>query len=339
MSVPTARRHAAFLYNPDLYTRDELIRAFVARQPLLERLLETLRHADPESGPGHHLLVGPRGMGKTMLLRRVAAAIEEEPALAGRWRALVFPEEQYDVGSLADFWLNCLDALADALDREQAPRPRLDALDREIARLRSERDRAGEGVLAALVAEGERERRGLVLLVDNLDMVLRRIPGTEQWALREALSHHPGLAVLGASPAPLGKSAEYGAAFYDFFQVHSLGGLSLPETRELLLHLAGAAGDRAVEQRVQADPGRIAALHVLTGGSPRVLALLYQVLREDEPGRVRDDLEHLLDQATTYYKARVEERSDQEQQVFHALAVLWDPASAALGVAAAVPSK
>src|ERR1039458_8725612 len=78
------------VYNPALLKKEDLIRGFVARQPLLERLLDDLRREAPGSTPQHHLIIGQRGLGKTTLLRRLAFAVEDDPAPAAAWMPLVF---------------------------------------------------------------------------------------------------------------------------------------------------------------------------------------------------------------------------------------------------------
>ena len=50
--------HGIAIYNPDLLSKQELIGLFTARKPLLDRLLEDLRHPGAGGGP-HHLLIGP----------------------------------------------------------------------------------------------------------------------------------------------------------------------------------------------------------------------------------------------------------------------------------------
>ena len=101
------------LYNPQVVPEDKFLSGFVARQPLLEDLLDDLRRAGRDGASQHHLLLGQRGLGKTTLLRRLALAIRDEAPLAATWQALSFPEEQYNVARLADFWLNCVDALSE----------------------------------------------------------------------------------------------------------------------------------------------------------------------------------------------------------------------------------
>ncbi|WP_235679069.1 tetratricopeptide repeat protein [Aquibium microcysteis] len=87
----------------------------------------------------------------------------------------------------------------------------------------------------------------------------------------------------------------------------------------------GAAGQpvRAILAR---QPERIRTLYALTGGNPRVLALIYQVLERSETDTIFADLEALLDQVTPFYKARVEEyASAQQRAVIDAIALNWDP--------------
>ena len=169
--------------------------------------------------------------------------------------------------------------------------------------------------------------RRLLLLVDNADLVFGRIREGE-WSLREALSSEPSLTFLGASAAPIESTYEYGKAFYDFFQIHELGGLSLEETRQLLLHYAKLRDDTPVQEIVDRDPGWVKTLHTLTGGNPRTLVLLYNVLAAGSAGDVRTDLEQLLDQCTPLYKACFEALPVQAQQVVYAFALRWDPISA-----------
>jgi tetratricopeptide (TPR) repeat protein/DNA-binding MarR family transcriptional regulator len=312
------------LYNPDLVGRKEFIAQFVARQPLLERMIEDLRHPRPQ----HRLLIGQRGMGKSTLLRRLRFAVEDDRALAARWTPLTFPEEQYNVARLSDFWANCLDALSDTLtargDTEGAR-----VLDDKIDHLTAadEDDRA-KVALTMLRDFGKKSKRGFVLLIDNLDLLLDRLSKQEHWTLRKALDH-ADMAIVGACVAPPESAFDHGGAFYDWFQVDELRSLSLDEARYVLLRLAKARNAPHVEEIVRNDPGRVAALHQLTGGNPRTLMLLHDLFARDDVRSVEHDLLALLDHCTPLYKARFESLPQQQQQVMDALALHWAPATAA----------
>lgn len=316
------------LYNPGVLRKEELVAGFVARKEELSRLLAEVR----AGGKQHHLVIGQRGAGKSTLLLRLAFAIEEEPELAQRALALRFPEEQYNVARLSDFWLNCVDSLIDALeDRGEAGEAaRLDAevatLD-QLVEVEEEPERARRA-LAALVGYAAKAQRLLVLLVDNVDLVLQRL-AHEHWALRDALSQPNGLMVVGACSSYPEELITYESAFYDFFHLQELGPLNEEEARATVLHLAEVAGTPHVAQVLREEPGRFRALLVLSGGMPRTLALLHGILASESSQRAEEDLELLLDQVTPYYKARFEELPAQSQLVLDAVALHWHPIPAA----------
>lgn len=316
------------IYNPDLLSDADLSRQFVARLGLLRRLTDDL---GLEGSPQHHLIVGQRGMGKTTLLRRLRGAIQEDERLRARWLPLSFPEEQYNVSRLSDLWVNCLDALGDALERggDDAGAHAVDAL---VSGLPQDEGARGRAALDGLVRWSV-EKRGLVLMIDNVDILLGRLDG-QHWALREAMSVYPSLVWIVASAQPLEATADYGSAFYDFFAIHELRGLDYEESRQVVLRLAEVHDTPQVSRLLEEAPGRFRALHVLTGGNPRTLVLLYQVFAHDDASSVHVDLERLLDMCTPLYKARFEALSAQGQQLTDALAIGWDPMTAAQVAAA-----
>lgn len=316
--------HGVAIYNPDLLSKQELVAQFVARRSLLGLLLQDLGHGETNQ---HHMIVGQRGMGKTTLLRRLRYAIEDDPKLSAKWLPLTFPEEQYNVARLSDLYLNCADALSDALDR-MGRVSEAQALDKAIASLpEGDEDDRRRRALDVLRKGADRMKRRLVLLVDNVDLIFDRLKA-DAWAIRELLSSERRLLFIGASAVMMESTYQYKEPFYDFFKIHELGGLSEEETIEVLEHLAEVGNAPSVARVVKEDPGRIKTFHVLAGGNPRTIVLLYDVLSKGVEGDVRSDLERLLDRVTPLYKARFEELPAQSQQIVDALAIHWDPASA-----------
>lgn len=313
------------LYNPRLWNANEVRAYYIARPALLDRIVDDLKREDANNHPQHRLIVGLRGMGKSTLLRRIAVAVEDDAQLNAAWLPLSFPEEQYNVASLSDFWLNCLDALSDLLESrgQVAESVRLDAEVEQLDR------KDGEGALGALLRTASTLRRRLLLLVDNIDLVFERIKA-EDWKLREALQAHPEILIVGASAKVLEDTYNYQAAFYDFFKIDELRGLSEAEMRETIVNLARLNKADHIIERIDADPARLRVLHTLTGGNPRTAVLLYGVLLKGIDGDVRSDLEGLLDEVTPLYKSRFEELPPQSQQLLDKLALHWHPASAAV---------
>jgi tetratricopeptide (TPR) repeat protein len=320
-------------YNPDWLSDDDLAANFVARQEEFAFLRNELARTPREGGAQHYLLVGVRGAGKTTLLKRLAVAVRRDNDLNDHLIALSFPEELYQVKHLADFWWAACEALADELDRDgrtAAADQLLAAVDRAKGQAASDDALADDGLRLLLETCAGLERRP-VLLADNLDLVFQRIEKTGRklknphapayWSFREALSTAVSPVVIGGSVRLSEPFTDYDKAFYDFFIPKRLGKLPLGEVRRVLERLADARGLPEIRERLQTRPGRLEALHELTGGNPRALGLIFELLRQGPNSRAVEDFERLMDSATPYYKARFEDLSDQAQVVMHALAV------------------
>ncbi|MEI7607241.1 MAG: tetratricopeptide repeat protein [Rhodospirillaceae bacterium] len=343
MSAPSPRSEAVQrFYNPDWQSDDDLLDGFLARRPLFEFLRDELARTAAEGGAQHCLLIGPRGSGKTTLLKRLAVSLRRDPDLNHRLLPLSFQEELYSLKTLADFWWIACEAVSEELERA-GDEAAADRFDEEIARRRIRTpggdplDRAG---LELLNRECARLGRRPVLLVDNIDMVMRRIDNRGRtrhdplspayWALREALSAPDGPVMIGGSVRLSEPFVGYEKAFYDFFTVKRLDKLSLPEVEEVLRRLAEGRGLlEEWEQRTADRRGRIQALYELTGGNPRALGLIFELLSQRVNSRAIDDFERLLDLTTPYYKARMEDCSEQAQVILDALARLGRASPAA----------
>jgi tetratricopeptide (TPR) repeat protein len=312
-----------------IYTQDRLsdrafVDNFVARLDLLEHLLNNLRNHIDGKHDEHHLIIGQRGMGKSTLLRRVAIGIISDGGLSRHLAPLRFREEQYNVTSLDAFWRNCGEALAEWCEAHDYPQlaEHLDAV------IDGEDWLNDEKALTGLLSVCTELRRRPVLLVDNIDLIINALRSSEQWSLRRALQMQGGPVVIGAATHFLDQSGSREAPFYEFFLPHMLDPLSERE----LLHCMNALADSRkeagtpVKEILAREPERLRTLYALTGGNPRVLALIYQLLERSESDTIFADLEGLLDQVTPFYKARVEEyQSGQQRAVIDAIALNWDP--------------
>jgi tetratricopeptide (TPR) repeat protein len=323
-------------YNPDWLSDEALISGFVARMDDFTFLRDELAQTTLAGSAQHYLIVGVRGAGKTTLLKRLAIAIRQEDTLSNHLIALSFPEELYQVKDLADFWWACCEALADELDRlkkssqADALLTLVDKTKKSLIGEKSELKRTNAG-LDLLQSTCALLKLRPVLLIDNLDLIFNRIDKAGRklknphapayWSLREALSNTNSPIVIGGSVRLSEQFTEYDKAFYDFFIPKRLGKLSIFEVREVIKRLAEAQNTPEVTERLNAHPGRLETLYELTGGNPRAIGLIFQLLQQSPGSKAVDDFERLMDITTPYYKARFEDLAEQAQVVMHALAV------------------
>ncbi|TAD89128.1 MAG: hypothetical protein EAZ99_10875, partial [Alphaproteobacteria bacterium] len=71
---------APSINNQTLLSDDDFVAQFVARGEVLAKLNRFLRTIPEQGLAEHQVLIGPRGMGKTSLLRRVQILIRAELA-------------------------------------------------------------------------------------------------------------------------------------------------------------------------------------------------------------------------------------------------------------------
>ncbi|TAF95394.1 MAG: tetratricopeptide repeat protein [Cytophagia bacterium] len=312
------------VFMPHRLSDVEMRLLFIARKPLFERLMQRINQEQPDSIPQHYLLVGVRGMGKTMLLRRLAVELSDA-AYKDKFVGLSFPEEQYNIDRLSKFWLNALDALANALQKE-GDEAAAKQLDKEIEQLEAIKieDKKSEASYQLLVARCQALGRRPVFLLDNLNLIFDRLTEVEHSLIRSLITTNNAPIFVGAS-ADLVKD-DYQAPFYDAFDVEYLPKLDFKQTLSLIVYLADITGQADFKNILYQNLARLEALHQLTGGNVRTLILLFRLIVKDfTTSDIYQDLESLVDDMTPIYKAQFEEFPPQTQLVLDAIALLWDP--------------
>ncbi|MFM7922116.1 MAG: hypothetical protein ACKPJJ_17980, partial [Planctomycetaceae bacterium] len=133
-----------------------------------------------------------------------AAALRTAP-LRDRFIPLSFAEEQYTIDRLSQFWLNCLDSLADSCDREGRD-DQAQKIDRLVSGIAtslpsSPKDNtvAARAALKTLLDAAALTGRRPVLLIDNLQLIFER-SAEQHRDLRAALTEPDAPILIAASP-------------------------------------------------------------------------------------------------------------------------------------------
>ncbi|MEZ4297554.1 MAG: ATP-binding protein [Polyangiaceae bacterium] len=299
-------------HNPAFLSREELVRGFVARKEDLAFVLDHI--ADNTGASSQHLLiVAPRGMGKTTLVLRAAEAVRTEARFAGEWYPLVYAEETYEATTAAELWLEGVRHLG-----EQTKDPEIQAAYRD---LRGERDeqRLYDRALGRLIEFAEEQKKRIVLVVENLHMLLgEQLSDADAWKLRKTLQTERRLLLLATATASFDAIESAERAFFDQFRVYRLEPLDLESARSVWESVAGTPVSAA----------HMRPLQILTGGNPRLLAILASFAGAMSLRTLMGDLVHLVDDHTTYFKSNLESLPTKERKVYVALADLWQPSTA-----------
>lgn len=299
-------------YNPAFLTDKDLIDSFVARHSELRWMLDVLRENTGDANQ-HILLIGPRGIGKTTLVLRVAAEIRQAPDLQTQWYPVVYGEESYRVTSPGEFWLEALFHIAEKTG--------LAEWKQTYETLLAERneDRLRERALAQLMDFADSEGKRLLLVVENLHMLIgAQMNKDDAWTLRHTLMNESRLMLLSTATNRFAAIENYNEALHGMFRVIDLDPLEDREAEAIWEAVTGSA-----PQAYQIRP-----IQILTGGNPRLIRIISEFAARTSFQELMTNLIQLVDEHTEYFKYHLDTLAPQERKVFVSLADLWDPSTA-----------
>ncbi len=296
-----------FANNPGFLPADELKRSFVVHRPDLALLLELLR--DQGSGPNQHvLIVGPKGMGKTTLVRALVAEIADDAELGAKWLPVVFSHEVPAVTSVGELWLEAIRTLAD-VDDEVRWKAVYD-------RLLDERDdrRLRERALEQLRSFSEEAGRRLLFVIENMNVLLgEQLSDDDAWTLRHTLLNEERFMLVGTATTRIDAIDNVEKAMFELFKIHRLAPLDADGCRDLYQ----AISDVRLEGR------RIRPVQLWTGGNPRFVSMMAWFARQIPRPTLTENLQRLVDEHTPFFKSTLEALPTLERKVYISLAELW----------------
>lgn len=312
---------SVLLYNTQNIDGELLKLGFSIRKKEYQRIWKDIKAGTMERPETHYLIQGVRGAGKTTLLSRLAYEVTEDTDLNNWLIPILLNEEEYGILSLFTFWLRLAEKLADYNAEKYT------SLYQQLLDLKSDDSSVAWELIRYYLDENGQK---IIVFVDNLGELFQDFDDIEQAQLREALSLHPQIRLIGGSSQLLEAHYDGNAPFYQFFKLINLKSISEEEMHELLRSLAKQAGEEAVatiEDIITNHPERIEAVRRLTDGVPRTIVLLFQIIMEGAKESSYAYLEETIDKTTPLYKHRMDDLPRQQKAIVHAIAMNWDAMS------------
>ncbi|WP_233402822.1 AAA family ATPase [Marinomonas transparens] len=313
-------------YNPQNTSTAVLKSTFAIRLKEFKRLWKAISQSDMASPEQHYIIQGVRGAGKTTLLTRLYIEVEESDSLSPWLIPIQLKEEEYGISSLFSFWLR----IAEDLEEHPLYKTNFKDLTETIEDIEPEEGEDAKAAFNLLNNALNEHQQKIIIFIDNIAELFDHFSDMDLAILREILSQKANIRIIGGSAISLENFYDHKQPFYQFFNVITLGKLTQKEALDLLLALAEVAGEDAVKQitlAIEEQPEKIESIRRLTGGVPRTMALLFDILAEGPHGTTFGYLDDTLDMASPIYKHRMDDLSKQQKPIVHAIAKHWDAIS------------
>ncbi|MBN2444027.1 MAG: tetratricopeptide repeat protein [Spirochaetales bacterium] len=329
-------------YDPRLKLHEELNALFVCGESILKELWVSLAPGKNESLTNQSwIITGPRGAGKSHLLTKLYKDIKADEKLSNLWIPLIFPEELYGVHSL----FRLLVKVIDELFRQNDDMVLLSKKKVEFAKLKradfsgtfkqrkSQQHDASKKLFKFLMQLRKEMGKKFILLLENLQMLFtEQLTNDELQFLRSVMQEHPeGFIIIGTALSVVNQIEVYGNPFYHFFKIRRIDQLSQEGMVQFISLAASYYDDTSLHGKIKENRPYIYTFRLLTGGNPRLILLLYELLRDTSCLSTELILEKIMD-LTPYFKDRTLEASPQKRIILEALA-FGPPAQTATEIA------
>jgi tetratricopeptide (TPR) repeat protein len=292
----------------------------VGREAILRETLGMLTQTAGKVPKHHCLFVAPRGFGKTHFLSLIEDEIHINAELSESYLVVRFPEEANRLLSFADFLLGICEILKDLLPESPTWKNLFDKLSTE-----GQDEIIIDTLVPALRNRYKTTGQVLVVMLENLNQLFdQQLKGTKAVAaLRGFFMEDNGCLLMATAPTHFDGILNNKQPFYDFFDVQILDQLTEEETLELIRKNLEWESSSILARFSEMRP-KILALYRMTGGSPRLTMMLYELIAHEAVSEVTAQLQVLLDRITPFYQDRLRDLSPQERAVLETIATMRD---------------
>ena len=288
-----------YRYSPENMDEAVLRKLFVGREGQLESIFSEIETFARKNSPRFYLIVGPRGIGKSHFLSLLYYDIKSK--LDSLLIPVKLAEEEYSIFRASDLFLRILEET------------KVDVSD--ILSLEKEDD-----ILYAAIEKlkqvSKQENKRYIIFAENLHELFKQLEKEEVQKLRSIFQKHDIFSVVATAPMIFPGVSEHDEPFYNFFRIQHLNELSLNEIKTLIKKIAETEGNKDFLDEFEKYEEKIHGMEHLTGGSPRLVILFYEMITRGELENVEKAFLKIVDEHTPYYQEIFQLLSGQRRKIF-----------------------
>ena len=309
-------------FSPRWADPDLLEKTLVGGKALADKLEQLAIDGAGGANKYQRLIIGPRGSGKTHLLKVLHTRLWRNTALRDRLLIIYLLEDELGIASFRDFLVRLLRAiLAWYPEKTEIAR----GLDELYDLSPSGQQRRALELL--LEAAGTRD---LLIIMENLGVTFDSKQGfgrKGQQALRDLVQQHPRFMLFASAQALIDGISEPNAPFYEFFHITHLTKLTFDQAVEFIRAIASAYGNLEVVKLLGTVErlGRVRAIYDFTGGNHRLLVTFYDFLSATSVSKLSDAFIEALKPLKPYYQEQMRSLSAQQQKIVQYLSMERTP--------------
>ncbi len=291
-----------YRYSPENMDEAILRKLFVGREKLLKSMVKEIENAARNKTPRFYLIVGPRGIGKSHFL--VLLYHEIKSKLGSLLIPIKLREEEYSVYRASDLFLRILEE-----KKEDT---------KEILSLANE-DEILHAAIEKLKIISKRDGKRYIIFIENLHELFKQLDLKELQKLRSIFQKYDFFSVVASAPMIFPGISDHDEPFYNFFETHHLNEFSLNEIEDLIQKIAKAENNKEFLDDFKKYEPKIHGMAHLTGGSPRLVILFYEMITRGELENIENAFFKIIDEHTPYYQEIFQLLTGQKRRIFDAV--------------------
>lgn len=315
-----------YLFNAKIENPIKLEQRLVGREHVVNALVDTQLKHIKEGIPPQFLVVGPRGSGKTHMLRIIYERLSKNSDYMSGHEIAYMVEDETGIGSYFDLLQRVFEALKRWSNDDQKTRFIIDQV--ENLKEMHPRDwiKSSENILLSILKD-----KSLLILIENFDAIMRGIDKKfaviELARLRDFIQQHNQLSFIATSQSLINSLSDDQNPLYGFFNVIQLKKLTLDESFEYIKKIALSENSDELLQFLETYDGKghLKAIHQFTKGNHRLLLVFFDFLKAEFRSNLSDVFLKSIDELKPYYDSFLKSLAPQQQKIVQYLSLQRNP--------------